>query len=149
MLAADVELVPQQHPTEAVMDKLIPLVIPDTTRFKISDGLKILAASSPAEVDGISAAAIGTSVPRQPTIQRRKPADDIMSYAYPKYSSHPDTAAHVKQFQSIWAMNAGIESIGVGAIDDRRVLAALGGTGCTLVRPTRYQHFRNVLGTSG
>jgi hypothetical protein len=28
-----------------------------------------------------------------------------MSYAYPKYSNHPDVAAHVKQFPSIWAVN--------------------------------------------
>jgi hypothetical protein len=28
-----------------------------------------------------------------------------MSYAYPKYSNHPDAAAHVKQFRSIWAVN--------------------------------------------
>jgi hypothetical protein len=28
-----------------------------------------------------------------------------MPYAYPKYSNHPDAAAHVKQFRSIWAVN--------------------------------------------
>jgi hypothetical protein len=36
---------------------------------------------------------------------RRKIDDDTMLYAYPKYSNHPDAATHVKQFQSIWAMN--------------------------------------------
>jgi hypothetical protein len=34
-----------------------------------------------------------------------------MSYAYPKYSNHPDAAAHVKQFRSIWAVNHGTQGL--------------------------------------
>jgi hypothetical protein len=34
-----------------------------------------------------------------------------MWYAYPKYSNHPDAAAHAKQFQSIWAANHGKEGL--------------------------------------
>jgi hypothetical protein len=34
-----------------------------------------------------------------------------MSYAYPKYSNHPDAAAHVKQFWSIWAVNHGTQGL--------------------------------------
>jgi hypothetical protein len=37
--------------------------------------------------------------------------DDIMPYAYPKYSKHPDAAAHVKQFWSIWAVNHGTQGL--------------------------------------
>jgi hypothetical protein len=34
-----------------------------------------------------------------------------MLYAYPKYSNHPDAAAHVKQFRSIWAVNHGTQGL--------------------------------------
>jgi hypothetical protein len=37
--------------------------------------------------------------------------DDTMLYAYPKYSNHPDAAAHVKQFRSIWAVNHGTQGL--------------------------------------
>jgi hypothetical protein len=31
--------------------------------------------------------------------------------AYPKYSNHSDAAAHVKKFQSIWAVNHGMQGL--------------------------------------
>jgi hypothetical protein len=34
-----------------------------------------------------------------------------MPYAYTKYSSHSDAAAHVKQFRSIWAVNHGTQGL--------------------------------------
>jgi hypothetical protein len=34
-----------------------------------------------------------------------------MPYGYPKYSNHPDAAAHVKQFWSIWAVNHGTQGL--------------------------------------
>jgi hypothetical protein len=53
----------------------------------------------------------GTSVPPIPTTQRRILVEDIMTYTYPKYSNHPDAAAHVKQFQCIWAVNHGTQGL--------------------------------------
>jgi hypothetical protein len=37
--------------------------------------------------------------------------EDTMPYAYPKYSNHPDSVAHVKQFRSIWAVNHGTQGL--------------------------------------
>jgi hypothetical protein len=34
-----------------------------------------------------------------------------MPYTYPIYSNHPDAAAHVKQFRSIWAVNHGTQGL--------------------------------------
>jgi hypothetical protein len=34
----------------------------------------------------------------------------MISYTYPKYSNHPDAAAHVKQFWSIWVVNHGTQT---------------------------------------
>jgi hypothetical protein len=50
-------------------------------------------------------------VPMNPMTRHPKFADDIMPNAYPKYSHHPDAAAHVKQFWSIWAVNHGTQGL--------------------------------------
>jgi hypothetical protein len=90
------------HPTQKVTDGHVPSVVPDAQVIEISEGLKISAA---VVVGGSPTVAKGTSVPHKPTNRCRTIADDIMSYAYPKYANHPDAAAHVKQFRSIWAVN--------------------------------------------
>ena len=38
-------------------------------------------------------------------------AMDEISYPYSKYSNHPDARSHVKKFQSIWAVNHGIQGL--------------------------------------
>jgi hypothetical protein len=54
----------------------------------------------------------GASTPVQTPIKRRIiMKNDTMPYAYPKYSNHPDAAIHVKQFQSIWAVNHGTQGL--------------------------------------
>jgi hypothetical protein len=87
------------------MDKL---VFSDVEEIGISDGSEI---SSAIVVGGPLSVAKGTGVPPNPTNPRRIIADDIMPYAYPKYSNHSDAAAHVKQLRSIWAVNHGTQGL--------------------------------------
>jgi hypothetical protein len=70
---------------------------------EIPDGLEISVAS-PVTVTGTGIRVITTNL-------RQNFSDDIMSYVYPKYSNHPDVAAHVKQFRSIWAVNHGMHEL--------------------------------------
>jgi hypothetical protein len=86
--------------TKEFMEGLIPLVDPETAKPEILDGLGISTTKHAVSLGGPPVAATGMGVPSNP-----KFADDIMSYAYPKYSNHPDAAAHVKQFRSIWPIN--------------------------------------------
>jgi hypothetical protein len=60
--------------------------------------------AAPASLRGPIGAA--TPVPN-PIKSRYFMEDDTMSYAYPKYSNHPEVAAHVKQLWSVGAMNHG------------------------------------------
>jgi hypothetical protein len=85
------------HPTETVTDGHVPS---DAEEIGIPDGSKIP-----------STVVVGRPVPQRLTNQCRILTDDIMPYAYPKYSNHPDAAAHVKQFRSIWAMNHGTQGL--------------------------------------
>jgi hypothetical protein len=96
------------HATEKDMDGLVPSVVPNAQEIKISVGLEI---SVEVVVGGSPTVAKGTGVPNKPTNQRQTIADDIMLYAYPKYSNHPDAAAHIKQFRSIWAVNHGTQGL--------------------------------------
>jgi hypothetical protein len=66
---------------------------------------------SPVIVGGPPTAGQGTGVPLTPTAQRRISEEDVMPYAYPKYSNHPDAAVHVKKFRSIWAVNHGTQGL--------------------------------------
>jgi hypothetical protein len=66
---------------------------------------------SPIVVGGSPTAVQRTGVPLTPTTQRRIPEDNVMPYAYPKYSNHRDAAAHVKQFRSIWVVNHGTQGL--------------------------------------
>jgi hypothetical protein len=50
-------------------------------------------------------------IPINLTTRRRNIVDDTMPYTYPKYSNHPDAAAHVKKFQSIWAVKHGTQGL--------------------------------------
>jgi hypothetical protein len=93
------------HPTETVTNGFVPS---NAEEIGVSDGSEI---SSAGVVGGPPTVAKGTTVPQKPTNPRRIIADDIMSYAYPKYSYHPDAAAHVKQFRSIWAVNHGTQGL--------------------------------------
>jgi hypothetical protein len=62
----------------------------------------------------------GASTPVQTPIKRRTiTEDDTMPYAYPKYSNHPDVAAHVKQFRSIWAVNHGMQGLSLAKKSSR------------------------------
>jgi hypothetical protein len=96
------------HPTEKVTDGHVLSVVPEAQEIEISEGLEI---SATVVVGGSLTVAKGTGVPNKTTNQRRTIADDIMSYAYPKYSNHPDAAAHVKQFRSICAVNHGTQGL--------------------------------------
>jgi hypothetical protein len=99
------------YPTEECTKGAVTSADPDPQSPEISDRLGTLVASPVARLGGPLAAAIGTGVP-VPTMNRRQNfSDDIMPYAYPKYSNHPDVAAHVKQFQSIWAVNHGMQGL--------------------------------------
>jgi hypothetical protein len=84
------------------MEGLVPSVNLETASLENSDRLRISATNPAVGFGGPLAAATGTSVPL---------ADSIMPYAYPKYSNHPDAAAHVKQFRSIWAVNHGTQGL--------------------------------------
>jgi hypothetical protein len=66
----------------------------------VSDGSGTLSA-----VLGLPTVGTGAGASQTTTRLRRTLDDDTMPYAYPKYSNHPDAAAHVKQFRSIWAVN--------------------------------------------
>jgi hypothetical protein len=96
------------HPTEPVTDRFVPLDIPDGEVTEILEGLGI---SAEVVAGGPPTIVTGMGVPIQPTNQRQIIVDDIMTYAYPRYSYHPDVAAHVKQFQSIWALNHGTQGL--------------------------------------
>jgi hypothetical protein len=83
------------HSTEAATDEPVSS---DVEEIEVSDGYET---SSAVVVAGSPTVAKGTRVPQTTTYQRRTIVDDTMSYTYPKYSNHPDAAAHVKQFRSI------------------------------------------------
>jgi hypothetical protein len=89
--------------TEAITDGTI---FSDTKDSGVSDGYETSSAA-------VASPAVGTGrgVSQLPTHQHRTIEEDTMPYAYPKYSNHPDAAAHVKQFQSIWAVNHGTQGL--------------------------------------
>jgi hypothetical protein len=93
------------HPTETVTNGFIPS---DVEEIRVSDRSEI---SSVVVIGGPPTFAKGTGVPQKPTNPRRIIADNIMPYTYPKYSYHPDAAAHIKQFRSIWAVNHGTQGL--------------------------------------
>jgi hypothetical protein len=91
--------------TEGVVSPINPQSpIPD-----LSDGLDNQGGVSP----GVSATPRnGPGASTQNPIKWRIITEDAtMPYAYPKYSNHLDAAAHVKQFQSIWAVNHGTQGL--------------------------------------
>jgi hypothetical protein len=93
------------HSTEADTEEPVSS---DAEEIGVSDGSEI---SSAVVVGGPPTVAKGTSVPQKPTNPHWIIADDIMPYAYPKYSNHPDEVAHVKQFRSIWVVNHGTQGL--------------------------------------
>jgi hypothetical protein len=78
----------------------------DTEDSGVSDGSETSSA-----VVGLSTAGTGACASLPPTQLRRGLDEDTMSYAYPKYSNHPDATAHVKKFRSIWAVNHGTQGL--------------------------------------
>jgi hypothetical protein len=93
------------NPTETVTNGF---VTSDVEEIGVSEGSEI---SSAVVVGGPPTVTKGTGVPQKLTNPHRIIADDNMPYAYPKYSNHPDAAAHVKQFRSIWAVNHGTQGL--------------------------------------
>jgi hypothetical protein len=78
----------------------------DTEDSGVSDGSGTSSAVGAASIAGTGA---GASLPT--THLRRNLDEETMPYAYPKYANHPDAAAHVKQFWSIWAVNHGTQGL--------------------------------------
>jgi hypothetical protein len=78
----------------------------DTEDSGVSDG-----SGTSSAVVGASTASTGAGASLPTTHLRRNLDEDTMSYAYPKYANHPDAAAHVKQFRSIWAVNHGTQGL--------------------------------------
>jgi hypothetical protein len=78
----------------------------DTEDSGVSDGSETSSA-----VVGASTAGTGAGASLATTHLRRNLDKDTMPYAYPKYANHPNAAAHVKQFQSIWAVNHGTQGL--------------------------------------
>jgi hypothetical protein len=68
----------------------------DIEDSRVSDGSGTLSA-----ILGLPTVDTGAGASQTTTRLRRTLDDDTMPYAYPKYSNHPDAAAHVKQFRSI------------------------------------------------
>jgi hypothetical protein len=81
-------------------------IFSDTKDSGVSDG-----SGTSSAVVGLPTVGTGAGGSHITTSLRRKSDDDTMSYAYPKYSNHPDAAAHVKQFRSIWAVNYGTQGL--------------------------------------
>jgi hypothetical protein len=80
---------------------------PPSPTSELSDGLDNRGSVSPVVLE-TPRNSTGASISIQTPIQRRIIIeDDTMLYAYPKYSKPLDTAAHIKQFKSIWAVNHG------------------------------------------
>jgi hypothetical protein len=66
---------------------------------------------------------LGASTPVQTPIKRSiLTEDDKMPYVYPKYSNHPDVAAHVKQFRSIWAVNHGTQGLSLAEKEQSMIM---------------------------
>jgi hypothetical protein len=78
----------------------------DTEDSGVSDG-----SGTSSVVVALATASTGAGASLTPTRLRKGLDDDTMPYAYPKYSNHPDAAAHVKQFRSIWAVNHGTQGL--------------------------------------
>jgi hypothetical protein len=74
-------------------------------KLEIPDGLETSVASLATILGGPPAAMTGMGFLVPSMTWHQSFLDDIMSYAYLKYSNHLDVAAHVKQFRSIWAVN--------------------------------------------
>jgi hypothetical protein len=78
----------------------------DTEDSGVSDG-----SGTSSAVVGLSTVGTGAGASQTTTRLRKTLDEDTMPYAYPKYSNHPDAAAHVKQFRSIWAVNHGTQGL--------------------------------------
>ncbi len=53
---------------------------------------------------------------------RVQTGEEDMPYPYPKYSNHPDTRSHMKQFRSIWAMNHGIQGLSAASVEKSKIV---------------------------